>query len=182
MKPKFRLALEARLSARSATMSGAKPKWMPSWRRSKKRGRRSPILRTMHSGAATRARSRTPIGMSGKWLGIPIGNFPTNRKPVSRGADSWESFLQGQVSTYEASRLILFLRNLPRPLVARRNVPSPCDPPRSGAEQRRVVGITPQCIRIGIFNAIPSSFSPKSGCRAKLKKKIQQSIQSCTYK
>ena len=110
------------------------------------------------------------MGMSGKWLGIPIGNFPTSRKPDSRRADSWESFLKGQVSSYEASRLILLLRNLPTLFVARRNVPSPCDPPRSGAEERRVVGITPQCIRIGIFNAIPSSFSPKSGCRAKLKK------------
>jgi len=110
------------------------------------------------------------MGMSGKWLGIQNGNFPTSRKPVSRRADCWESFLKGQVSSYEASRLILWLRNLPTLFVARRNVPSPCDPPRSGAEEQRVVGITPQCIRIGIFNAIPSSFSPKSGCRAKLKK------------
>ena len=69
MKPRFRWALEARLSVRSATMSRARPKWMRSWPRSNRQARRSPIRRTMHSGVATRARSRTPMGTCGRWCG-----------------------------------------------------------------------------------------------------------------
>jgi len=47
------------------------------------------------------------MGMSGKWPGIPIGNFPTSHKAVSRRAESWESFFKGQVSSHEASPLTL---------------------------------------------------------------------------
>jgi catechol 2,3-dioxygenase-like lactoylglutathione lyase family enzyme len=56
--------------------------------------RRSPIRRTMPSGAATPARSKIPMGMSGKRPGIRIGNSPTSRaekkrcQPPSRRAAS----------------------------------------------------------------------------------------------
>jgi hypothetical protein len=108
------------------------------------------------------------MGMSGKWPGIPIGNYPTSHKPVSQRADSWESFLKRQVSSHEACRLILLLRNLSTLSVARRNVPSPCNPPRSGAEERLVVGITPQSILNLRFQCHPVLILAKIGVPCKI--------------
>src|SRR5438034_10579999 len=124
----------------------------------------------MHSGVLHGLVPRPRWVCLGSGLESRMGTFRLVVSPFRGARTLGESFLKGQVSSYKASRPVLLLRNLPTLFVARRNVPSPRDPPRSGAEERRVVGITPQCIRIGIFNAIPSSFSPKSGCRAKLKK------------
>jgi uncharacterized protein len=70
--------------------------------RQEKRARRSPIRRTMHSGAATPARYKTPMDMSGKWPRILIGSFPISHKSVSQRADSEILFSRGNASRYEA--------------------------------------------------------------------------------
>ena len=101
--PRTSLAHEAKvlLGPRSATECTLGHN-VARWSRQEKRARRSPIRRTMHSGAAIPARSKTPMDMSGKWPGILIGNFPISHKSVSQRADPEILFSRGNASRYEA--------------------------------------------------------------------------------